>query len=65
VIRLVERRPGVAWLAALALWVGLVSYGIYLYHQPVYQLQRDWGIEDLVTSRPWLPWPSRSALLWR
>jgi peptidoglycan/LPS O-acetylase OafA/YrhL len=111
VIRLVERRPGVAWLAALALWVvsiavasdpgyepmsraaylgkhllfgavavgvllpavvgppdvgavrrllasrtllwlGLVSYGIYLYHQPVYQLQRDWGIEDLLTSRP-------------
>jgi peptidoglycan/LPS O-acetylase OafA/YrhL len=111
VIRLVERRPGVAWIAALALWLasiavasdpgyepmsraaylgkhllfgavavgvllpaivgspdvgavrrllasrtllwlGLVSYGIYLYHQPVYHLLRDGGIEDLLTGAP-------------
>lgn len=40
------------------LWLGLVSYGIYLWHQPVLAKLRDWGLPQTDFAHPYLVWPA-------
>ena len=38
------------------LWIGLVSYGLYLYHVPAIVQLRDWGLADLGFLHPYVRW---------
>jgi peptidoglycan/LPS O-acetylase OafA/YrhL len=38
------------------LWIGLVSYGLYLYHVPAIIQLRNWGLADLEFLHPYARW---------
>jgi peptidoglycan/LPS O-acetylase OafA/YrhL len=40
------------------LWLGLVSYGVYLWHQAVIAKLTDWGLTDVGGIHPYLLWPA-------
>jgi peptidoglycan/LPS O-acetylase OafA/YrhL len=40
------------------LWLGLVSYGIYLWHQAVLAQAYEWGLPETSVTHPYLVWPA-------
>jgi peptidoglycan/LPS O-acetylase OafA/YrhL len=42
----------------ILLWLGLVSYGIYLWHQPVLGKAAEWGLATQDVAHPYLVWPA-------
>jgi peptidoglycan/LPS O-acetylase OafA/YrhL len=43
-------------------WLGLVSYGIYLWHLTVFSLLDRWGFRDAAPVHPYLAWPVAGLL---
>jgi len=40
------------------LWLGLISYGVYLWHQAVLAKLYDWGLPQTHFAHPYLVWPA-------